>query len=185
MRIYNSNILTQRKCGTRFFDKFFGNGYDVDYNDLINNNLLTNQKNIIIIRNPYEHFISALHTDVVVYEDSGNIVDTTTIDNILNDFIRGNGHWNINFFRNMEFFLNSKNNTLVDLKHVNNFFDIKFFNKQEYDLDSKIFTNKKNTFDVAKIYHKEKIDIIIKEIELEFYVYKKLKNIYVPNKHII
>ena len=121
----------------------------------------------------------------MIYEDSNNIIDEHTIDNILNDFINGKGHWNINFFRKLESFLNNENNTLVDLKDVNNFFDVKFFNKQEYDLDSNFFTNKKNTLDVAKIYHKQKLDSIIKEIEKEFRVFKKLKNIYIPNKHII
>ena len=62
INLYENHIMSSAKCGSRFLDSI------LDKKErLLPQELLTNLPKVdyIVIRNPYEHLISALHTDLL------------------------------------------------------------------------------------------------------------------------
>ena len=66
LQIYNSSILVHYKCGTRFLDKQFNITEESNKNRFSLDELSQNQNSIkyIVIRDPLDHLISAIYTEL-------------------------------------------------------------------------------------------------------------------------
>jgi hypothetical protein len=118
-KIYNNDILTQSKCGTRFLDKVFGACEEIiSLNQLLDDEF-KNRFNVVIIRDPYEHLLSAISTTYGTYG---------TIDNQLDILSKGHDpHWSPNLFKYLYIYGLKNKITILHLKDITNYI--------EYDLN--------------------------------------------------
>ena len=115
IRHYNNGmILTPHKCGTKYLNKVFDLRGQVNVINLNNINLFDFKW--LIVRNPYEHLISALTS---VYN---NRHKTHNLNDILNRFISGlDIHWNNTFYKDMLSYSLNHSFMLVELSNLTSF----------------------------------------------------------------
>ena len=180
-KIYNGNILTQSKCGTRFLDKVFGTCEEIiSLNSLLEDEY-KNRFNIVIIRDPREHLLSAIST---TYDTYGSI------ENQLSVISKGyDPHWNPNLFKYLYIYGLKNKITILHLKDITNYIENvlklgKHINEMPYQTvnktDKKFMENLlKNHGDVWKY-----IEYLLK---IEYSFHNKLINeneIYQPKKEL-
>ena len=114
-KVYNGNILTQSKCGSRFLDNLFGRSDEtLSINSLLEDEY-KNKFNIVIIRDPNEHLLSAIST---TYDTYG------TIENQLNVLSKGYDlHWNPNLYKYLYIYGLKNKITLLYLKDITNYIE--------------------------------------------------------------
>jgi len=112
-KVYNGNILTQCKCGSRFLDNIFGKSYEtVSLNSLLDDEY-KNKFNTVIIRDPYEHLLSAISQTYGRYG---------TIENHLFNLSRGyDTHWNPNLYNYLYIYALKNKITILHLKDLTNY----------------------------------------------------------------
>jgi hypothetical protein len=112
-KIYNENILTQSKCGSRFLDSVFGKSNEtISLNSLLDDEF-KNVFSVVIIRDPYEHLLSAISTTYGMYE---------TIENQLFNLSRGNDpHWKPNLYKYLYIYGLKNKITILHLKDLTNY----------------------------------------------------------------
>jgi hypothetical protein len=114
-KIYNNNILTQSKCGTRFLNNVFGKCNEIiSLNSLLEDEY-KNRFNVVIVRDPYEHLLSAISTTYGTYG---------TIDTQLNVLSKGTDpHWNPNLFKYLYIYGLKNKITILHLKDITNYIE--------------------------------------------------------------
>ena len=108
--LFDNKILTTPKCGTRYLRQVWSSKY-LKYNEI------TDFSNVeyLIIREPIEHLMSALHTEFYTYKDFyhrnvsyfSNYLDTL----ILKKEIE---HWSYNMYQIMYWMFIKSNKKLMD-----------------------------------------------------------------------
>lgn len=110
----NGTILTPHKCGTKYLNKVFDLRGGVNVINLNNINLFDFKW--LIVRDPYEHLISALTS---VYNNKHK---THNLNDILNRFITGlDVHWNNTFYKDMLSYSLNHSFMLVELSNLTSF----------------------------------------------------------------
>ena len=168
IKIYNGNILTQSKCGTRFLDKVFGTCEEIISLQSLIDNEYKDRFNVVIIRDPYEHLLSAIST---TYDTYG------TIDNQLDILSKGQDpHWNSNLYKYLYIYGLKNKITILHLKDMTNYIENvlnfgKHINERPYQTvkrTDKIFLDNLNKN------HYEIWNYLQNLLKIEFSFYNKL-----------
>lgn len=135
-KIFNNQILTPLKCGSTYLEMVYPNdiqnaGYD-ELSDL-------ERISTIIIREPFDHLQSALHTEILMWyalnPSESLSIDTATplIKNFINSDSnpRGTTHWDVNYYEHLYKFWKS-NKDSIKIVHISN---LTPFLKERYDVD--------------------------------------------------
>jgi len=183
--IYNNNILAHSKCGTKYLDELFNIPWEKsgEHNIKSPSELLDVDFNIkyIIIRNPKEHFLSALDTLInnEIYVKSIHKVHDDYISNSMNILYNDlDHHWCPNYYKYIYMLCNNKKITLVHLNDLSNFVEIELkISKIEY---TNIHGGRKESFEElenkCKKANLKLWNVIDKTLEDEMYFYNKLLN---------
>jgi hypothetical protein len=184
--IYNENIISHSKCGSRYLNdifKFDNNSPppQIEATQLIESGYFSKIK-WVIIRNPYDHFLSAVDTLSNDFRYMSELHNVKPEDDlfleVLRTFLMGNDdHWSPSFFKHI-YILSKKVN--LRLVHLN---DLSDFIKNEIKLPSVVKSEKhssRNGDNGNEI--KMKIDehypkmsnIMEKTLKDELYFYDKL-----------
>jgi len=192
--IYNENIISHSKCGTRYLNDCFNydnNPPQIEATQLIENGNFSKIK-WVIIRNPYDHFLSAVDTLSNDFRYMSELHNVKPEDDlfleVLRTFLMGNDdHWSPSFFKHI-YILSKKVN--LRLVHLN---DLSDFIKNEIKLPSVVKSEKHSSrngdngneikIKIDENYPKMG-DTMRKLIHDELYFYNKLikeNNIFNPN----
>ncbi len=179
--IYNNETLVPAKCGSRFLDTIWENKTDTStyYLSEINNNIKT-----IIVRNPFEHLSSALHTDILhIWNREWVNVDESIILKKYTQIDDGS-HYQLNLYKTLYNFWDKNNRTaqIVKLDDLTDFiknvgvpynFDVNDYNwKPIFD----IWKTKEEIMDYVKETYPEIYDFLMEHIHREIDFYNKMIN---------
>ena len=132
--IYNENIISHSKCGTRYLNDQFKFGFkfgneppQIGATELIENGDF-NKIKWVIIRNPYDHFLSAVDTLSNDFRYMSELHNVKPEDDlfleVLRTFLMGyDDHWSPNFFKHIYILTKKINLTLVHLHDLSNFIE--------------------------------------------------------------
>ena len=132
--IYNENIISHSKCGTRYLNDQFKLGFKFDIEppqigatELIENGDF-NKIKWVIIRNPFNHFLSAVDTLSNDFRYMSELHNVKPEDDlfleVLRTFLMGyDDHWSPNFFKHIYILTKKINLTLVHLHDLSNFIE--------------------------------------------------------------
>ncbi len=179
LSIYNNKILVPAKCGSRFLDTIWDNKKDISINQIFDFDIET-----MIVRNPYEHLSSALHTELLHIwnkewmdvDESNTLKNYTQIDN--------GSHYQLNLYKTLYEFWD-KNNRSVEIVKLNNLTDfIKDvgtpYNFDENDYNWKpifdIWRTKEEIMDYVKETYPEIYNFLMEHIQKEIDFYNKMIN---------
>ncbi len=171
IKIFDNRILAPSKCGSRHLSKCF----DSKRWDFDNYDSLTH----MIIRNPLEHFKSAIHTEYYNSDTDLQIL----IQNCITD--KGIGHWNPYTYQFLyKVLLSNPKIEVIELSNLSSFLISENYsldyNQTEYDWsDIEDWMNKNEFYQKITESYPYEINLIKTKIDLEFYFYDKLidKNI--------
>lgn len=179
IKLFDDRILAPSKCGTRHLRKVFNDKrFDINMDGV---DKLTH----IIIRNPYDHFESAIHTEYLNYTNSPEYLH-----HIINGAISKNGigHWHPNTYQFLySIFLKNTSIQSIDLTKLSLFLESigygQPYNKTDYDWSSlPNWKSKEVLIRELKSMFKNEFRLIEKKIEIEFGFYMKLLNHEITNK---
>lgn len=173
IKIFDNKILAPSKCGTRYLRKVF-----TDRRFNVNTDSIDGISHIVI-RNPYEHFESAIHTEYLNYTDSIENIDHIICGVNSND---GIGHWHPKTYQFLySVFLKNKNIEIVDLPNLSQLIESFGYStpyeKSEYDWSS--FPNwkpKELLIGELKLQFKNEFESVDSKLKIEFEYYTKLLN---------
>lgn len=118
MKLYNNNIISFPKTGTKFLSKKLTSTDDLTYEDLFTNEKYKDKSFYIIIRNPKDNLISAINVSLG-YEYNPTLKQTME-DILLNKDV----HFNTNRFQMLSLYNKfNKNITFVELNNLSNFLE--------------------------------------------------------------
>jgi hypothetical protein len=182
LNVFNKQILTPPKCGSRFLDKVYDvNREYINLFDIIENPL-TSEVKWLVLRTPMDLLISALHTEFLGgWNRKGNsLKEKELLNNIMN--IYSHSHWHCELFKNLYLFGVSLSTppTIVMLHHLNDFLtkemsieELPIFDKTEYNFsnDSIWLSKSKIKLYLSKTYPEQwiKINTLLKTDELFWY----------------
>jgi hypothetical protein len=176
IKLFDNRILAPAKCGTRHLRKIFKDKrFDVNSDNL-------KQITHIVIRNPYEHFESAIHTEYVNFKNTHNSIQN--IEHILRGTINENGigHWNPKTYRFLySIFIQNPSIQIIELSDLSNFLASEGYviphNKSEYDWSEFGFNiSKEFVLLEFKNKFKQEFEMVNKKLEIEMIYYTKLLN---------
>lgn len=199
IEIFNGNIAVPAKCGTRYFSKCVKSperpvGYmERVVTDLplqpemktpdgkpfpIENIHLWKEVKYFVVRDPYEHLKSALHTEIVNFWD-----DLDKVKSVVDEFISwgGNAHWHPQFYRKLYLFHKNYNIPrfkIIQINQITDFllslgYDIKYY-KEEYSfLHVPNWKSKDDCVDIIKINFPNQWNEMLNYIsnDMEYYNY--------------
>ena len=183
--VYNENIISHSKCGTKYLDELFNVHLEKGRKKNIKSpsELLNVNLNIkyVIIRNPKEHFLSAIDTLTnnefylkSIYNINDNYV-YNSMDILYNDLDQ---HWCPNYCKYVYMLSNNRKITLVHLNDLSDFVEMELkMSKIEY---TNSHGGRKKTFEELENKCKEanpKLwELIEKTLKDEMYFFNKLLN---------
>jgi hypothetical protein len=184
--IYNGNILSHSKCGTKYLDKVFGISWEKSGKDNINSQseLLNTDLNLkyVIVRDPKEHFLSAMDTllsNDKIYIKSIHKVHDDYIYNAMRILYNNmDQHWCPYYYENIYSLSKIKKIIIIYLNDLTDFveFELKL-PKLKYNI---IYGDRTQTFDeIEKICKETNFELwnMIEEVLInELYFYNKLVN---------
>ena len=182
LNVFNKQILTPPKCGSRFLDEIYGVDREyVDLFDIIKVPLTSNVK-WIVLRTPMDLLISALHTEFIGgWNREGNSLKEKKL---LNDIIKinSNSHWHRQLFKYLYLFGVSLPTppTIVMLDDLNDFLtkemgieELPIFDETKYNFsnDSIWLSKSELKLYLSKTYPKQWVGIntLLKTDELFWY----------------
>ncbi len=173
IKLFDNRILAPSKCGTRHLRKIFT---DVRFDINVHN---INNISHIIIRNPYEHFESAIHTEYLNYTSSPRYLDHIIYGAISKN---GIGHWHPNTYQFLySIFLKNTNIQTIELSNLSTFLEsmgiVQSYKKTDYDWSS--FPNwkpKDILVSELKSKFKNEFNLIEEKLKIESDFYMKLTN---------
>ncbi len=167
----NGTILTPHKCGTKYLNKVFNiTGSD---NVIPYKRLFSYDFKWLIVRDPYEHLLSAITT---IYNTKENVRELSVI---LDKFINGTDvHWNNTFYRDILPHSLIHSITLVELSNLTHFVEHelglippKFLPR--YGTQT-IYMTKDTLIDKIKMEYTSKWDVLMGLVESEKNYYNML-----------
>ncbi len=173
IKLFDGRILAPSKCGTRHLRKVFNDiRFDINVHQI-------NSISHIVIRNPYEHFESAIHTEYSNYEgpidNSHHIIYGAISEN-------GIGHWNPNIYKFLySVFLKNPKIEIIQLNELSIFLESighnVEFKKTDYDWSSLPNSKPKEVLiNELKLAFKNEFDLIQTKLEIEFEFYTRLSS---------
>jgi hypothetical protein len=128
--IYNENIISHSKCGTRYLNEQFNNHNNPPQIDAIKliESIDFSKIKWVIIRNPFDHFLSAVDTLSNDFRYMSELHNVKPEDDlfleVLRTFLMGDDdHWSPSFFKHIYILSKKVNLTLVHLKDLSNFME--------------------------------------------------------------
>ena len=181
IKLFDGRILSPSKCGSRHLRKVFSDvRFDINVHPI-------NSISHIVIRNPYEHFESAIHTEYMNYEGPPEKFEHI-ITGAANEY--GIGHWRPNTCRFLySIFLKNPKIEVVQLNNLSEFlesmgYSIKY-DSTDYDWSSlPNFKSKEVLIEELKSTFKKEFDSIETRLEIEFEFYTRLSNRSIINQMI-
>ena len=135
-KIFNNEILAPLKCGTTYLAMVYPN----DIIEINHTNLLDlTGISTIIIREPFEHLQSALHTEILMWyaQNPSESLSVDTVTPIMKRFINVDSnplatpHWDANYYERLyKFWKQSKGS--IKIVHLS---DLTQFIKEKYNID--------------------------------------------------
>jgi hypothetical protein len=183
--IYNDNILSHSKCGTKYLDELFGIPWQNSGKKKIKSpsELLNVDLNVkyVIIRNPKEHFLSALSSmvDNDLYIKSIHKIQDDVVFNTMNILYNDlDQHWCPNYYKYIYMLCNNRKITLVHLNDLSDFVEMELkIPKIEY---TNVHRGRKESFEElenkCKTANPKLWELIEKTLKDELYFYDKLIN---------
>jgi len=196
-RLFDNKILTTPKCGTRYLSKIWTSVYfnynkfnKGDWNEFFNKNLVNTE--YLIIREPIEHFKTALHTEFIYHTSlyDYNIDLKTYLDRLI--LLGENFHWSYNMYEVM-YWIYIKNDKKIKIIHLSFLTD--FIKKQGYNIeytpsdynfnDSENWINKDDFFNKLLKDFPIQLEILLKQINEQNIFYNKIINNATQTKSLI
>lgn len=176
--IYENHIMSPSKCGSRFLGSIWENKETFNYVELLHK---LPKVDYIVVRNPYEHFCSALQTDLL-HIMNGEWNDTEI--EIIDRYVSGVGpHYSFDLYKTIyEYWIETgKTATILPLHNLTEYVDtlgIPYnYNENDYDWKS-IFDIWKSKYEiknyVADKYPNEDTIMMNKLISEQSYFHKLL-----------
>jgi hypothetical protein len=191
IKIYDNKIIAPVKHGTRYLDKVFGDCVHYSENAFFKEIEFSSHRKwrgidmYILYRHPYEHLVSALHTEILNKD-----VSNFTIENIISQFISSTGaiHWTPHLLERTYTSWCHSNKHKVHLVHLSELSkllnDLGYKNLPTYDYNDYQFkdvfkTNwisKDDIVDLVVNTFPDEWDEMVKLIEQEMLYYNKIQN---------
>jgi hypothetical protein len=158
------DIIAPLKCGTRWLEnetnpisiEEMWSHHHLRINDLT-------KKTYWIYRNPEEHLISALKTEIRVAIEFGN----SDIDTIINSFLNATAtHWSPILFQYMYNHWNRIEFNVIELTHLSNLFPGIPYDSNNYKMNNYHKTTY-DTSEMLKMISKEDLNILYAMIEID------------------
>lgn len=149
LNFYNNNtILAPLKCGTRYLTECFGEKSDVISIHKLNRNLHQKTIDTIVIRPPYEHLESALHTELLPIFDMDEVESMLQTFQADWNYPEGGTHWSPTLYEKLYSYW-SKNKRyneikIIELKDLSNYLNGIQKNLPKYDSQKYNFNHYKN-----------------------------------------
>jgi hypothetical protein len=194
--IYNDNILAHSKCGTKYLDELFNIPWEKSGENNVKSpsELLNDNLNIkyVIIRNPKEHFLSAIDTLVnnEFYLKSIHNINDNHVYNSMNILYNDlDQHWCPNYYKYIYMLCNNRKITLVHLNDLSDFVEMELkIPKIEY---TNVHGGRKESFEElenkCKNANPKLWELIEKTLKDELYFYNKLieeNKLFVSKKYL-
>jgi hypothetical protein len=194
--IYNDNILAHSKCGTKYLDELFNIPWEKSGENNVKSpsELLNDNINIkyVIIRNPKEHFLSAIDTLVnnEFYLKSIHNINDNHVYNSMNILYNDlDQHWCPNYYKYIYMLCNNRKITLVHLNDLSDFVEMELkIPKIEY---TNVHGGRKESFEElenkCKNANPKLWELIEKTLKDELYFYNKLieeNKLFVSKKYL-
>jgi hypothetical protein len=186
-QLFDDRILTTPKCGTRHLKQIWSRVY-FKYNEI------TDFSNIkyIIIREPFEHFKSALHTEFLRHADMYKYPINLKL--YLDKLILKKNvvHWSYNMYELMYWICikNSKKIKIIHLSSLTDFMKEEGFNI-EYTPSDYTFSEFKNWMSKDDFFNKlleefpTQMEILLKQTDEQTIIYNKLINNTIETQSLI
>jgi len=183
-KLYDDIICAPVKHGTRFLDKIFPTCIDCHASTIYNEYLdeQTKKPTWFIYRDPMEHLVSALHTEIINKKRS-NLSIKEVVDNFVSK--KGTVHWGKNILKNLYFVWNKgcKNGlNIVELKELSNLlielgYRVPEFDYQEYQFNHlKSWISKEDVVLLMRTDFSKEWEYLMSIVESENDFYYKLNN---------
>jgi hypothetical protein len=140
-KIFDDKIVVPTKCGTRYCESIFPTYELVWSNHWYIDDSILNKNYWIVYRNPMEHLISALQTEMAMVVNGH---EKSTLNDVIDRFCReeGTGHWCKDVCKDLHtlWYNNQSCVNLIELNDLSNtlqsigYTPIEY-NKKEYDFD--------------------------------------------------
>lgn len=191
LQIFDNKIIAPNKHGTRFLNQIFNFKYeDANQLEIFNLPKWKTKESYFIYRDPMEHLISALHTEVIVFLEQTNIKEKNdyykVIENVLNNFIKGDvTHWCGDLLEGLYNMWNVSNKNkfkVIELKNLSPLliglgYTITDYSIIDYEFKTKEFWVSKETIkNTIKTIWPDKWEYLMKIVEKEQEFYYKLNN---------
>jgi hypothetical protein len=179
--LFDNRILTTPKCGTRYLRQKWEDT-EITFKKI----QITGFSNIkyLIIREPFEHLKSAIHTEFYNHKDlySYDIIDFSNYLNKL--LLRGEiAHWSYNMYEIM-YWMYIKSNRKIKIIHLSSLTD--FIKEQGYDIeyvlsdytfnDSENWISKDDLFNKLLKNFPSQMQILLKQSDEQNIFYNKIIN---------
>ena len=186
INIFKKVFLVPPKCGSRFFEEHFENREHIPLFKLKDSKFIDEIK-FIVLREPFEHMISAIHTEFINFWNNGDKRGNLTEKDVMNFIINydEHAHWHPHLFLELYLFILKfkKPPTIIMLNDLNDFVKNKLnktystgFTKTKYDFsEKKTYISKDDLWDIyiKKNYPKE-WEMFSKLVERDMFFYNKL-----------
>ena len=187
-KLFNDDtIIAPLKCGTRYMEKVFGDSSSrITSNDLKGRLFIKNLK-VIVIREPMDHLISALHTVILRQVE---LDDRVKIKNILGEFvlfnetITKNVHWDMNMYEDLYWYWrrNRHNTDVINLNDLSPYIKQLNFTEVDYDFNdynfngSQLWCSKEDLMLFIKSNYEEEWEDLMEQINESNIFYNHLIN---------
>jgi hypothetical protein len=190
IQIYDDKIIAPNKHGTRFLNQVFDFKYvDSDQAEIFKQKKWLNKNVWFIYRDPMEHLVSALHTEIIVFLEQSNTIDDydKIIEKVINTFIqpKDTTHWCKDLLKglhNMWCISNKEKFKIIELKNLSPLllelgYNIPEFNYEDYQFANSKFPISKETIqNIVKNKFPDKWNCLMSMIKSENESYYKLNN---------
>ena len=181
MKLYNDNIISFPKTGTKFLDEKLTFTDELTYEDLFTNEKYKDKPLYIIIRNPKDNLIGAINVSLR-YDPTPTLKET--MENML---LNEDPHFNTNRFEMLNLYSKfNPNVTFVELNYLNNFLEhivkISPFTKNNRRThitvtEEDIINQEPYLWGLLKVIMKPEIHL--------YHVLRSGKNVYIPIQSLI
>lgn len=173
IKLFNNKIFAPNKCGTRYLEEIFKyEYYEFD-------NLPKLDESYFIIREPFEHLKSALHTELLGYRKYKKL--NKSFKRFLVDGGNLTSHFSNILYKSIYHYkLKNKNCKIIELKNLTEFvremgYNIEYDSKKYNFIDrEKDWVDKDIFYEELKLKFPNEISILENHIENEMKYYKKL-----------
>jgi hypothetical protein len=188
-KLFNDDsILAPLKCGTRYLEKVFGEPSSQISSHAIGGKLFIENLQTIVVRQPFEHLSSALHTEIL---GSIQTNEETDIKDILDEFLsfdplnKQNTHWDKNMYKNLYWYWrrNRERTDVIDLKDLSSYLTrlkikkIENYDSNEYNFNHyKFWCSKEDLMLFIKTNYKKEWENLMEQVDNSNVFYNHLIN---------